>query len=97
VRIAAVFPADRRAVLLTVLWAAMLAGAVPTPRLPGGPIAWHAHELIFGFALASVVGFLLTAVPEFTGTREAPPALTVQLVRAPRGRHPSPDSELRLA
>jgi len=35
--------------------------------VPGGPFAWHAHELIFGFALAAVAGFLLTAVPNWTG------------------------------
>jgi uncharacterized protein involved in response to NO len=68
------------AVLLVLAWTAMLAGALPMPQVPGGPIAWHAHELIFGFAMASVAGFLLTAVPEFTGTREAPAALTLRLV-----------------
>jgi uncharacterized protein involved in response to NO len=29
---------------------------------------WHAHEMIYGFALAGVAGFLLTAVPNWTGT-----------------------------
>lgn len=28
---------------------------------------WHGHEMIFGFALAVVAGFLLTAVPKWTG------------------------------
>lgn len=55
------------AVLLLAAWTAMLAGGLPMPDVPGGPVAWHAHELLYGFAMASVAGFLLTAVPEFTG------------------------------
>ncbi|HNQ03287.1 MAG TPA: NnrS family protein [Thiobacillaceae bacterium] len=54
-------------VLLLALWSAMLAGALPAPAVPGGAVAWHVHELLYGFAMASVAGFLLTAVPEFTG------------------------------
>jgi uncharacterized protein involved in response to NO len=30
---------------------------------------WHAHEMLFGFAIAAVAGFLSTAVPNWTGTR----------------------------
>ncbi|MGD1880616.1 MAG: NnrS family protein [Kiloniellaceae bacterium] len=29
--------------------------------------AWHAHEMIFGFAAAVIAGFLLTAIPNWTG------------------------------
>lgn len=54
-------------VLLLAAWSAMLSGGLPIPDVPGGAVAWHIHELIYGFALASVAGFLLTAVPEFTG------------------------------
>ncbi len=32
---------------------------------------WHAHEMLFGFALAAIAGFLLTAVPSWTGQRGA--------------------------
>lgn len=32
------------------------------------PVAWHAHEMLFGFATAAIAGFLLTAVPNWTGT-----------------------------
>jgi uncharacterized protein involved in response to NO len=39
----------------------------------GGPLVWHVHELVFGFALAAVAGFALTAVPEFTATRGVAP------------------------
>ncbi|MBN8284678.1 NnrS family protein [Zoogloea sp.] len=49
------------------LWLAVLAGWLPAPDTPGGPVLLHAHEMIFGFAAASIAGFLLTAVVEFTG------------------------------
>jgi uncharacterized protein involved in response to NO len=32
-----------------------------------GPIAWHAHEMLFGYASAALGGFVLTAVPNWTG------------------------------
>ncbi|MFO1075888.1 MAG: NnrS family protein [Geminicoccaceae bacterium] len=48
------------------LWVAALAGvAVPPTGLPVG--AWHPHELLFGYTGAVVAGFLLTAVPNWTG------------------------------
>lgn len=55
-------------VLALAAWLTMLTGWLPMPGLPGGVVAWHAHEMIFGFAMASVAGFLLTAIPEFTDT-----------------------------
>lgn len=33
---------------------------------PGG-VPWHAHEMVFGYAMAVVAGFLLTAVGNWTG------------------------------
>jgi uncharacterized protein involved in response to NO len=48
-----------------ILWLAMLLGGLALPsRLP--PLAWHAHEMLFGFVLAGVGGFLLTAIPNWT-------------------------------
>ncbi|MES2633233.1 MAG: NnrS family protein [Pseudomonadota bacterium] len=41
------------------LWAMQFAGWLGRPYLEG-PI-WHAHEMLFGFTLAVVVGFLFTA------------------------------------
>ncbi|MCP8896182.1 NnrS family protein [Shinella daejeonensis] len=32
-----------------------------------GAAYWHAHEMFFGFATAALAGFLLTAVPNWTG------------------------------
>ena len=31
------------------------------------PLIWHAHEMVLGFAAAAVAGFLLTAIPDWTG------------------------------
>lgn len=50
------------------LWVAFLVFGLPLPAVAGGPFVWHAHELIFGVALAAVAGFALTAIPEFTVT-----------------------------
>lgn len=55
------------AVLLMMVWVLFLALGLSLPDVPGGPFVWHAHELLFGFALAAMVGFLLTVVPEFAG------------------------------
>src|SRR5690606_36137038 len=30
---------------------------------------WHGHELVFGYAAAAIGGFLLTAIPNWTGRR----------------------------
>ncbi len=37
----------------------------PAAALPA--MYWHAHELLFGFIAAAIAGFLLTAVPGWTG------------------------------
>ena len=47
------------AALSIALWALQFAGALGHPYLHGS--IWHAHEMLFGFALAVVVGFLFTA------------------------------------
>lgn len=48
------------------LWIAALQGlALPAPH--GGWLAWHRHEMVFGFAGAIIAGFLLTAVQTWTG------------------------------
>lgn len=33
------------------------------------PQQWHGHEMLFGFVVAAIAGFLLTAVPSWTGRR----------------------------
>lgn len=54
--------------LFMMIWLLSLGGLDIMPPLPGGLVLWHAHELIYGFGAASVAGFALTAIPEFTGT-----------------------------
>lgn len=54
------------AALLVPLWVALFFGALPlTPVV--SPLLWHAHEMLFGFAVAIIVGFLLTAGKAWTG------------------------------
>ncbi len=47
------------------LWALQFSGGLPRPYLPGA--IWHAHEMLFGYALAVVVGFLFTAGRNWSG------------------------------
>jgi uncharacterized protein involved in response to NO len=49
------------------LWVAVLAGWLAAPS-DAAPMAWHAHEMLFGFAAAAIAGFLLTSVPVWTGS-----------------------------
>ncbi len=54
------------AAIAMVLWVPMLAGAFALPTA-FGPVSWHAHEFLFGYLGAVIAGFLLTAVPNWTG------------------------------
>jgi uncharacterized protein involved in response to NO len=54
------------AALMIAIWVPWFLGFIALPSaLP--PVAWHAHELLFGYVPAIVAGFLLTAVPNWTG------------------------------
>ncbi|NNU43470.1 NnrS family protein [Ramlibacter montanisoli] len=53
------------AALSILLWSLQFTGLLPAPYL-SGPV-WHAHEMLFGFTLAVIVGFLLTAGRNWTG------------------------------
>ncbi len=54
------------AALAVPLWIAQYAGLLPAPfAYPA--MLWHAHEMTFGFALAVIVGFLLTGARAWTG------------------------------
>lgn len=68
------------AILAMGLWLLALSGAWPMPAAAlAGPV-WHAHELVWGFGMAAVTGFLLTAVPEFTATPALAPRDTAWLL-----------------
>ncbi|MGY2340845.1 NnrS family protein [Pseudomonas sp. SDO5532_S415] len=55
------------AALSVAIWALWLYGRLPGAQPVGGMLAWHRHEMPFGFAVAIIGGFLLTAVPNWTG------------------------------
>lgn len=55
------------AVLSISWWLTWLDGGIAW-NAPWSPNWWHAHEMLFGFAMPVVVGFLLTAVATWTGT-----------------------------
>jgi uncharacterized protein involved in response to NO len=63
------------AALSVPLWALQFAGWLPGPVLHG-PL-WHAHEMLFGFTLAVVVGFLFTAGRNWSG-QPTPTGRTLQ-------------------
>lgn len=54
------------AVVALALWLAMFFGFLQLPTR-FDPLAWHVHEMLFGFVMAAVAGFLLTAIPNWTG------------------------------
>lgn len=54
------------ALIAVPLWLVALGGKLEW-QPAGGWLAWHRHELLFGFGLAIVGGFLLTAVQNWTG------------------------------
>ena len=54
------------ACIAMVLWIGLLSGYWSFAVGYGG-IAWHAHEFLFGYIAAVMTGFLLTAIPNWTG------------------------------
>lgn len=49
-------------------WLSILqGGGWPSEQL--SPTSWHGHEMLFGFVGATIAGFLLTAIPGWTGSR----------------------------
>jgi uncharacterized protein involved in response to NO len=54
------------ALIALTLWICSLTGEITLPTALH-PLAWHRHEMLFGFVGAVIGGFLLTAVPNWTG------------------------------
>lgn len=54
-------------VVSMMLWGGLFGGLAATPDFILDPILWHAHEMLYGFTLSIVAGFLLTAVANWTG------------------------------
>ena len=56
------------AVVLMLAWMGLYTlGWHWQPALPA--VTWHAHEMIFGYGMAVIAGFLLTAVKNWTGVQ----------------------------
>jgi uncharacterized protein involved in response to NO len=49
-----------------LLWLPQFFGEIALPTAMA-PLDWHVHEMIFGYVAAVVAGFLLTAIPNWTG------------------------------
>jgi uncharacterized protein involved in response to NO len=47
-------------------WVMMLEGVLQMPSAGVAPTQWHAHEMLFGYTMAIIAGFLLTAVRNWT-------------------------------
>jgi uncharacterized protein involved in response to NO len=62
------------------LWMAQLAGWLGARVYLAGPL-WHAHEMIFGYTFAVVVGFLFTAVRNWTA-HSTPRGLPLVIIAA---------------
>jgi len=60
------FAAGLSSVLLMLLWLLIYSLNIPLLRQQIAPQLWHAHEMIFGYAMAVIVGFLLTSVKNWT-------------------------------
>ena len=60
------FGAATWAIVAIALWLCEFSGRI---ALPSGfaNVAWHRHEMLFGFVGAAISGFLLTAIPNWTG------------------------------
>lgn len=54
------------AVIALALWMFALSGSLLLPSALE-PLIWHRHEMLFGFVGAVIAGFLLTAIPNWTG------------------------------
>ncbi|MGO9942421.1 MAG: NnrS family protein [Rhodoblastus sp.] len=54
------------AIVAVMLWLPQYFGEL-TLNMVFQPLDWHAHEALFGYVAAIVTGFLLTAVPNWTG------------------------------
>lgn len=54
------------AALSIALWLPQYFGNLSLPTA-FGPLDWHIHEMIYGYVAAVIAGFLLTAIPNWTG------------------------------
>jgi len=67
-------------IIATVIWTASFTFGWSLPISTITPIAWHGHEMVFGYAVAVIAGFLLTAVRNWTGVQTIKGGALVALV-----------------
>ena len=53
--------------VITPLVTVLAISGIVAIEIPGGIIAWHTHEMVYGYLSAVIAGFILTAVPNWTG------------------------------
>ena len=68
------------AAIAVPIWVANFSGWAATSDYLRNPL-WHAHEMIFGYAFAVIVGFLFTAVRNWTN-RPTPTGMTLAAIAA---------------
>jgi len=56
--------------LLMVAWVGAYAGILAVPVDDRYFLAWHGHEMLFGFSAAIISGIVMTALPSWAGTEE---------------------------
>lgn len=56
-------------IIVTAIWMAVFTMGATLPTFFVTPIAWHGHEMVFGYTTAIITGFLLTAVGNWTGVK----------------------------
>ena len=54
-------------IVVMLFWTAVYAFHVALPMDGLSAYQWHAHEMVFGYSMAVIAGFLLTAVKNWTG------------------------------
>lgn len=69
-------------VIAMLLWMAAYSFSRPIGGSALPLMFWHGHEMVFGFAMAVVAGFLLTAVGNWTG-REMPSGMALFVIWLP--------------
>jgi len=55
------------AIMAMALWIGALTEGWEVGGATYGALYWHAHEMLFGYSTAALAGFMLTAIPNWTG------------------------------
>ncbi len=69
------------AALAMLVWLPLLLGNLSLPSAMT-PRDWHIHEMLYGYAVAAIAGFLLTAIPNWTGRPPVRGGLLLVLILA---------------